>query len=79
MGIRLIENSNNFGASSSRDELLKLTHHNIQYILSIDDDVILPPELISVLLSAISHDESIGIVGPLKTFKLTLEVCEKAF
>jgi GT2 family glycosyltransferase len=62
--IQFIENNDNFGAFTSRDELIKLADHNTQYILSIDDDVILPPRLIVELLSVVNQDKSIGIIGP---------------
>jgi GT2 family glycosyltransferase len=62
--VKLIENNTNFGVYTSRDELLKLVNNDTQYILSIDDDVIVPPQLISELLPFFSQDRCIGIVGP---------------
>ena len=62
--VRLIENNSNFGVYTSRDELFKLVYHGTQFLLSIDDDVIIPPQLISELLPLFLKDESVGIVGP---------------
>lgn len=62
--VRFIENDTNFGVYTSRDELLNLVSKHTQYILSIDDDVIVPPQLISELLPLFFQDRAIGIVGP---------------
>jgi GT2 family glycosyltransferase len=59
-----IEHDRNLGAFSSRDELLKLAGSDAEYILSIDDDVILPPSLLKKLLCLAEEDRSIGIIGP---------------
>jgi GT2 family glycosyltransferase len=64
LAVRLIENNSNFGVYTSRDELFKLVYHGTQFLLSIDDDVIVPPQLISELLPLFFQDKSIGIVGP---------------
>ena len=66
--IRFIQNNTNFGVYTSRDELLKLVRHDVEYVLSIDDDIILPSELLLELLSAADQDKSIGIVGPRVVF-----------
>jgi GT2 family glycosyltransferase len=60
----LIEYQDNLGAFSSRDELFKLVRNDAQYILSIDDDVILPPELLKESLPIFAEDNWIGIIGP---------------
>jgi GT2 family glycosyltransferase len=62
--VRLIESKSNFGVYNSRDELLKLISIYSQFILSIDDDVIIPPLLFSELLPVFFQNDSIGIIGP---------------
>jgi len=62
--IRFIENTSNYGVYTSRDELLKCVGDKVEFILSIDDDVILPPQLISELVPIFYQDSSIGIIGP---------------
>jgi len=61
---RLIESSENLGAHTSRDELFKRVNHEAQFILSIDDDVILPPNIFKGLLAVFDSDNKAGIVGP---------------
>ena len=60
----LIEAKGNYGVYTSRHELLKRIHIDSQFILSIDDDVILPPQLLNEILPFFERDNSIGIIGP---------------
>ena len=60
----LIEHNSNLGAFNSRDELLKHVNPDVNIILSIDDDVILPTQLLSETLSVFQKDSAIGIIGP---------------
>jgi len=59
-----IEYSYNLGAFNSRDELFTRVLPDSQYILSIDDDVILPPQFLNEILPFFERDNSIGIIGP---------------
>lgn len=59
-----IENDENFGVYTSRDELLQRVSKNSQFILSIDDDVILPTDSLSKLLTSSQESNQIGMVGP---------------
>ena len=61
---RLIEFGDNYGVYTSRDELLNLVSKNTDYILSIDDDVFLPPGLLNRMLRIFEEDPSVGIAGP---------------
>lgn len=62
--VHFLENSDNYGVYTSRDQLLKRIDPDGQLILSIDDDVILPPELLSEILPLFQEDPALGIVGP---------------
>jgi GT2 family glycosyltransferase len=62
--VELIEASGNYGVYTSRQNLLKKVHTDSQLILSIDDDVILPPGLLKEMLNLIKRDNRIGIIGP---------------
>jgi GT2 family glycosyltransferase len=59
-----IEHHHNLGAFNSRDELFKLVSTDAQYILNLDDDVILPPELLKEALPIFAEDNWVGIIGP---------------
>ena len=61
--VEFIENSDNYGVYTSRDELCKRVTSDTQFVLSIDDDVILPPNLLNELIHNFQHDSSIGIIG----------------
>ena len=61
--VEFIENSENYGVYTSRDELCKRVTSDTQFVLSIDDDVILPPNLLNELIHNFQHDSSIGIIG----------------
>jgi GT2 family glycosyltransferase len=51
-----IEHDNNYGVHTSRDELFKRVSADVQFALSIDDDVMLPPQLFRDLFSEFHHD-----------------------
>jgi GT2 family glycosyltransferase len=62
--VEFIENSDNYGVYTSRDELFERAAPDAEFILSIDDDVVLPPKLFKELLPLFGTDNSIGIIGP---------------
>lgn len=66
--VNFIENEDNSGVYTSRDELLKRVNPQTQFILSIDDDIILPSEILSSLLALFKQDRSFGIIGPRTVF-----------
>lgn len=66
--VSFIENTKNFGGFTSRDELLKRINAKANLALNIDDDVILPPDLLSELIPSFQTDISVGIVGPRTVF-----------
>ncbi len=66
--VSLIENTNNLGGFTSRTELLKRINTKATFALNIDDDVILPFDLLSELIPLFQRDTSIGIVGPRTVF-----------
>jgi GT2 family glycosyltransferase len=59
-----IENTANYGVYTSRDELFKRVSPDAEFVLSIDDDVILPSKLLNELIPLFQQDNSIGIIGP---------------
>ena len=61
---KFIENTANFGVYTSRDKLFKRVSPDTEFILSIDDDVILPSQLFRDLFPLFQQDNSIGIIGP---------------
>lgn len=60
----LIEKNDNFGVYTSRDELLKNIGADTDFILSIDDDVILPTDLLAKCVPLLERDNTIAIIGP---------------
>lgn len=64
LNIRLIEHNENYGVYTTRDALLRLVHHESRFILSLDDDVILPALMIKKLVAHFAHDQKVGIIGP---------------
>jgi len=62
--LEFFENDSNYGVYTSRDELLRMVTPEAKYVLSIDDDVILPSNLLKDVLPLFSKDKSIGIIGP---------------
>ena len=62
--IEFVENSTNYGVYTSRDKLFKRISESIQFVLSIDDDVILPANILRVLIPLFDKDSRIGIIGP---------------
>jgi GT2 family glycosyltransferase len=59
-----IEHHLNLGAFNSRDRLFKRIQPDSLYLLSIDDDVVIPPQLLKDMLSIFEMDSSTGIIGP---------------
>jgi GT2 family glycosyltransferase len=64
MKAQFIESDDNYGVYTSRDELFKLVSQDSEFVLSIDDDVILPPQLFKDTLPLFETNYSIGIIGP---------------
>lgn len=60
----LIENKKNTGAFTSRSELFKLIDPLSRYVLSLDDDVILPADSLRILLEKLQNYPEAGIIGP---------------
>jgi hypothetical protein len=66
--VNLIENNDNYGVYTSRDELFKRISPEAEFALSIDDDVLLPPQLFKELFPVFQRDSSVGIIGPRTVF-----------
>jgi len=66
--IEFIEQNDNYGVYTSRDELFKRVSPNAKFVLSIDDDVILPSQLFIDLLPLFQQNNSIGVIGPRTVF-----------
>jgi GT2 family glycosyltransferase len=62
--LNLIRSEENLGAFTSRDELLKRIDPKTNYVLSIDDDVFLPPDSLSSLLARLQDYPDARIIGP---------------
>ena len=62
--IEYIENDRNFGVYDSRHELINLVHPDIDLVCSLDDDVILPENLLQEALTVFNQNPSVGIIGP---------------
>jgi GT2 family glycosyltransferase len=62
--ISLIENIVNLGGFTSRAELFSRVPPASEYVLSLDDDVILPKNLLKDLFRHFNQKESVGIAGP---------------
>ena len=63
-GLNLIESKENLGVYTSRDEFFKSISPETDYVLSLDDDVFLPPDSLNTLLGVIRSNSEVGIVGP---------------
>ncbi len=62
--ISFIENTVNLGGFTSRAELFNRVPSTSEYVLSLDDDVILPKNLLKNSLRHFNQWESVGIAGP---------------
>ena len=62
--VELIEHDDNYGVYTSRDGLFKQLNRQAQFVLSIDDDVILPSNIFTELIPLFERNDSIGIIGP---------------
>ena len=62
--IEYIENDRNFGVYDSRHELINRIHPDIDVVCSLDDDVILPENLLQEALTVFHQNPSVGIIGP---------------
>jgi GT2 family glycosyltransferase len=62
--LNMVQSKTNLGGFTSRDELFKRINENADYVLNIDDDVLLPNDTLSTLLDVFHSDPEIGIVGP---------------
>lgn len=66
--VELIEHDDNYGVYTSRDGLFKQLNRQAQFVLSIDDDVILPSNIFTELIPFFERNDSIGIIGPETVF-----------
>ena len=66
--IELIEKEANFGVYASRHGLFGQIRPEADFVLSIDDDVVLPENLLKDLLPAFSMDPLLGVLGPRTVF-----------
>jgi len=62
--LQLIEHDENLGVYTTRDELFKFADKKSGFILSLDDDVILPIFILKSLLMHFDSDQHVGVVGP---------------
>ncbi len=62
--LNMIQSETNLGGFTSRDELFNRVDKNADYVLNIDDDVLLPVDTLNTLLGVFHSDSKVGIVGP---------------
>lgn len=60
----MIQSAENMGVYTSRDELFKRIDPNVEYVLSLDDDVFLPCDCLTVLMRTLHQHSDAGIIGP---------------
>jgi len=63
-----IEHNDNYGVYTSRNELCKRVGSDAQFILSIDDDAVLPSQFFERLLPVFQDVSPVGIIGPRTVF-----------
>ena len=63
-GLNLIQSDRNLGVYTSRDELFKHIDPEADFILSIDDDVFLPKDSLTVLIKTLQSCPGAAIIGP---------------
>lgn len=73
-GLNLIQSKENLGVYTSRDELFNSISPETEYVLSLDDDVFLPPDCLNTLLGEFHSDSEIGIVGPRTVYDMRLDM-----
>ena len=59
-----IQSEHNLGVYTSRDELFKRIDLEVDYVLSLDDDVFLPRDSLTTLLGSLQNNPRAGIIGP---------------
>jgi len=62
--IKLIEHHENLGVYTSRDEVFHRTRDDAKYILSLDDDVILPPSSLRAFVAFAQEHPNVAVIGP---------------
>lgn len=62
--LNMIQSEENLGVYTSRDELFKRVKPDTDYVLSIDDDVFLPSDCLSILIKYLQGHSCSGIIGP---------------
>jgi hypothetical protein len=62
--LKIIQSEENLGVYTSRDELFKRVNTDTDYVLSIDDDVFLPSDSLSILIKYLQDHSNAGIIGP---------------
>jgi hypothetical protein len=72
--LNMIQSEENLGVYTSRDELFKRVNPDTDYVLSIDDDVFLPGDCLTVLIKSLQHHPEAGIVGPRTVYDSSPEV-----
>ncbi|ODS31850.1 MAG: putative glycosyl transferase [Candidatus Scalindua rubra] len=62
--LNIIKSNVNLGVYTSRDELFKRIDHKADYVLSLDDDVFLPCNSLTILIKSLQSHSEAGIIGP---------------
>jgi Predicted glycosyltransferases len=60
----IIQSNVNLGGFTTRDELFKRVGTEMGYVLSLDDDVFLPRDSLTLLLGSLQGNSRAGIIGP---------------
>ena len=62
--LNIVQSEENLGVYTSRDELFKRIDPEADYVLSIDDDVFLPKDSLTVLIRTLQSHPGTAIIGP---------------
>ncbi len=76
--LSIMQSEENMGVYTSRDELFKRIDPEAEYVLSLDDDVFLPPDCLNTLLKVTHSNSRIGIVGPRTVYDASGEIAHGA-
>jgi len=72
-GLDIIQSKVNLGGFTTRDELFKRINPNADYVLSIDDDVFLSGDCLTVLIKSLQQNQKAGIIGPRTVYESNQE------
>ena len=72
--LNIVQSEENLGVYTSRDELFKRIDPEVDYVLSIDDDVFLPSDSLNILIKYLQDHSDAEIIGPRTVYDSSPEV-----